>query len=63
MLLMSRKSSPWGDMAMLSFEYSWYWSYDGKTLKLAVWSWTVPSLPGRWVAVGTHGSGLEFLGP
>lgn len=50
-------------MEMLSFEYSWHWSYDRETLKLAVWSWTVPSLPGRWVAVGTHRSDLEFHGP
>lgn len=35
----------------------------GKRLKLAVWFWTVPSLPRRWVAVRTHRSGLEFLRP
>lgn len=45
------------------FEYSCHWSCDRKILKLAVWSWAVPSLPRRWVAGGTHRLRLESLGP
>lgn len=50
-------------MEMLSLSTAGTGAMTGKRLKLAVWSWTVPSLPRRWVAVRTHRSGLEFLRP